>query len=277
LAFPGTLPDVDVLDLFAGCGTLGIEALSRGARACTFVEHAPQALRCLHRNLERLRLEPVSTVLADNAWTMRLPQRRDGFALIFVDPPYRAAQEMRRVVDMLGRIASSAAPGGLVVFRSPAGTAGLAGGALSALRVEDERVLGRMRLTVLVKPPKKTVAIIGASAQRSKFGNKAVRAYLRQGWEVYPVNPRGGQIEGLPAFQSVAEIPAKLDRVSLYLPPALGLRTLPEIAGVHPTEFFVNPGAESPELLREAQRLDLDPILACSIVAINESPDYFSE
>lgn len=122
---------------------------------------------------------------------------------------------------------------------------------------------------------RKTVAVIGASADRSKFSNKAVRAYERQGWEVYPVNPKGGVIEGLRVYPAVGDIPASLDRVTLYLPPAAGLAALPEIAAKEPGEFFVNPGAESEELVAEAQRLGLDPILACSIVEIGVSPQEF--
>ena len=53
-----------------------------------------------------------------------------------------------------------------------------------------------------------TIAILGASADRSKFGNKAVRAFLARGFTVYPVNPKGGEVEGLPAYRSLAEIPA---------------------------------------------------------------------
>lgn len=120
-------------------------------------------------------------------------------------------------------------------------------------------------------PP--AVAILGASADRQKFGNKAVRAYLRRGWDVYPVNPRGGEIEGLKVWRTLAEIPVKLDRVLLYLPPTVGVSLLPTIAAAAPDEFYVNPGAESDELLAAALRLGLEPIQACAIVAIGESPD----
>jgi len=118
-----------------------------------------------------------------------------------------------------------------------------------------------------------TVAIIGASADRTKFGHRAVRAYLRRGWEVFPVNPRGGLIEGRPVYASVRDVPVPLDRVLLYLPPHLGERVLPDIAAVAPREFFVNPGAESPALVEEARRLGLDPILACALVAIGAESD----
>jgi len=119
----------------------------------------------------------------------------------------------------------------------------------------------------------KSVAVVGASADRTKFGNKAVRAYLKQGWKVYPVNPKGGQIEGHRAYRSLAEIPVPIQRVTLYLSPEMGMKALPAIAALQADEFFVNPGAESEELVKEAKRLGLDPILACSIVDIGERPD----
>ena len=73
------------------------------------------------------------------------------------------------------------------------------------------------------------------------------------------------------------ELPVKLDRVTLYLPPAIGVKTLPAIAAAKPNEFFVNPGAESDELVAEARELGLDPILACSIVDIGVSPADMGE
>src|SRR5258706_15429455 len=114
----------------------------------------------------------------------------------------------------------------------------------------------------------RSVAIIGASNVREKYGNKAVRAYLRQGWTVYPVNPNERTIEGLPVFRSVAEIPGAVDRASLYLPPQVGLGVLQSIKDKGIKELYVNPGAESDELMAEAERLGLDPIWACSIVEI---------
>ena len=124
---------------------------------------------------------------------------------------------------------------------------------------------------------RKTVAVVGASGDRSKYSNKAVRAYLRQGWDVYPVNPKGGRIEGVKVYASPEAIPVAIDRVTLYLPPASGVEVLPAITALNPTEFFVNPGAESAELVDQAKALGLDPVLACSIIEIGLSPADFPD
>jgi len=123
----------------------------------------------------------------------------------------------------------------------------------------------------------KTVAVVGASADRSKYSNKAIRAYRDNGWQVYPVNPKGGSIEGLDVYPSVDAIPGVVDRVSLYLPPQLGVEVLEAIATKKPDEFFVNPGAESDALVEQARELGLDPIQACSIVEIGLSPAQYPD
>lgn len=122
----------------------------------------------------------------------------------------------------------------------------------------------------------KTVAILGASADQSKFGNKSLRAHLRQGYTVYPVNPKGGVIEGLPVYQKLADVPEpKLDRISVYLPPAVGLAMIQEIADKGCQELWLNPGSESPELIAAAEAHGLNVIVACSIVNLGASPAEF--
>ena len=119
-----------------------------------------------------------------------------------------------------------------------------------------------------------TVAILGASADRSKYGNISLRTHLKQGYEVYPVNPKGGEIEGLPVYKSLADVPGgKLSRISVYLPPAVGLKLLPEIAARGCDELWLNPGSESDELIAAAQAAGLNTIVACSIVDVGVNPD----
>lgn len=119
----------------------------------------------------------------------------------------------------------------------------------------------------------KTIAIVGASADRNKFGNKAVRAFLKQGYTVFPVNPKETQIEGLPVFKSIAEVLARPHLISVYLPPPVLLKVLPAIAAKGCDELWLNPGTESPAVLTEAERLGLNVIQACSIVGIGMSPE----
>jgi predicted CoA-binding protein len=119
----------------------------------------------------------------------------------------------------------------------------------------------------------RTVAVIGAGPERRKFGNKSVRAHLAAGYTVYPIHPTAETVEGLTALRSVADVPVEtLDRVTVYLPPAIGLTVLPAIAAKNPGEVWFNPGAESPELLAEARRLGLNVIAGCSIVDLGMSP-----
>lgn len=123
---------------------------------------------------------------------------------------------------------------------------------------------------------KPTIAIIGASTNRAKFGNKAVRAYAQQGWEVYPIHPRAAAIEGHPAFQSIRDVPvAQLDRVSIYLPPAVGWQIIEEISAKPSREVWFNPGAGSEVLVARGRDLGLNVIEGCSIVAIGVSPHEF--
>jgi predicted CoA-binding protein len=123
----------------------------------------------------------------------------------------------------------------------------------------------------------KTVAIIGASTDRSKFGNKAVRAFQERGYRVFPVNPKATEVEGLPSYPSITAVPARPDIVSVYLPPAVLIKVLPEIAAKGCDELWLNPGTESPEVLAEAERLGLNVIQACSIVGIGLSPGRFAD
>jgi predicted CoA-binding protein len=118
-----------------------------------------------------------------------------------------------------------------------------------------------------------TVAILGASANRAKFGNKAVRAFALRGWDVFPINPRASTIEGFPAYPSVGAVPIPaLDRVSVYLPPEVGLRVLDDLTHKPVGEVWLNPGADSPELVAEARRRGLNVVLGCSILAIGVDP-----
>ena len=115
---------------------------------------------------------------------------------------------------------------------------------------------------------KPTIAIVGASSDRSKYGNIAIHSYRDAGYEVFPVHPREEQIEGLKVYRSVSEIPVALDRISVYLPPQIGMKVIEEIARKGTKELFLNPGSDSDELIEKARSLGLNVIVACSITDV---------
>jgi len=120
-----------------------------------------------------------------------------------------------------------------------------------------------------------SVAILGASNNRAKFGNKSVRAHARAGYRVFPVNPFESEIEGFPAFASLRDISAELDRISVYLAPRLSLGLLAQIEEKGAREIWFNPGSADHHVFEEAQRLGLAAIDGCSIVALGLSPAQF--
>ena len=118
----------------------------------------------------------------------------------------------------------------------------------------------------------KIVAVVGASSDRGKFGNKAVRAFQARGHRVIPINPHEPQVEGLRTYASVLDVPEAIDMATVYVQPDIALRLLDEFEKKGIPEIWINPGAESDELLTEARRRNLNVIAACSIVGIGESP-----
>ena len=122
-----------------------------------------------------------------------------------------------------------------------------------------------------------TVAVIGASRDRRKYGNKAVRAYQESGFIVFPINQSETTIEGLKAYPKLGALPGPVDFVSLYVPPAVGLQLIDEIAANKPKEVWLNPGSESDDLIEAAADLHLRCVVACSIVALGLSPADFPD
>jgi predicted CoA-binding protein len=118
----------------------------------------------------------------------------------------------------------------------------------------------------------RTVAVIGASSDPRKFGNRAVRAFRRRGYTVIPINPNEAEVEGLKTYASVLDVPGPIDMATFYVPPAIGQRVIAEVAQKRIPEVWLNPGSESDDLIRLARALRVEPILACSILGIGENP-----
>jgi uncharacterized protein len=118
----------------------------------------------------------------------------------------------------------------------------------------------------------KTVAIIGASSNRAKFGNKALRAFEHQGYKVIPINPNEAEVEGHPTYPSVVDVPEAIDMATVYVPAQVGVRVMDDIAKKGIPEVWLNPGADEPEVIARARQLGINTIVACSIIGIGDSP-----
>lgn len=97
------VPDADVLDLFAGSGSLALEALSRGANHATLVDVDREAIACIRRNIEKLRFEPCTEVFKAD-WQQALAKAKAlgrHYDLVFMDPPYRLLE----IPNCCGRMA----------------------------------------------------------------------------------------------------------------------------------------------------------------------------
>lgn len=122
----------------------------------------------------------------------------------------------------------------------------------------------------------RTIAVIGASSDRRKYGNKCVRAYQRAGYRVYPVNLSEDEVEGEPVHRHVGDVPADLDLVALYLPPPRTMKVLAEIAAKGAADgVFFNPGTWDAGVIAEAERLGIRARRECAIVAAGFSPAQF--
>lgn len=120
-----------------------------------------------------------------------------------------------------------------------------------------------------------TIAIIGASPDRTKYGNKALRAYLESGAIAIPINPHHTEIEGQLCYASILDVPEAIDIASFYVPAQVGLQVIEEVARKGIPKVLFNPGSESQSLMQRADELGLQWTLACSILLAGRSPAEF--
>ncbi len=103
-------------------------------------------------------------------------------------------------------------------------------------------------------------AVVGASSDRDKYGNKVLRAYQQHGMEVYPINPRATEIEGLKAYATLSDVPVKLRAISVITPPAVTEHVVEAAAAAGIQIIWMQPGAESSEAIRKAEALGMEVI-----------------
>ncbi len=113
----GSVEGADVLDLYAGSGALGLEALSRGAAQAVFVDSDRDAVRAIERNVEKLGLVGASVVRSD---ALRFLETEEGrYDLVFVDPPYEMVESLR--MSLATQLPRVLAPDGVLVFETAVG------------------------------------------------------------------------------------------------------------------------------------------------------------
>jgi predicted CoA-binding protein len=103
-------------------------------------------------------------------------------------------------------------------------------------------------------------AVVGASTNRNKYGNKVLRAYLQRGFKVYPINPTATEVEGLRAYPDLASLPEKVVGISVITPPQVTEKLMDEAARVGVRYVWMQPGAESPAAVEKAARLGMQTI-----------------
>lgn len=113
-------------------------------------------------------------------------------------------------------------------------------------------------------------AVVGASVDRSKYGNKVLRCYQQHGKEVYPINARADEVEGLKAHPSLASLPVRARAISVITPPAITEQVVRDAAAAGVTHVWMQPGAESDAAIREAEALGMTVIAggACILVVL---------
>ncbi len=147
---PGSLPPIRVLDLFAGSGSMGLEALSRGAAHCTFVERNRKVASILRQNIESLGAGDFAEVLMADAW--RLAWDGPGGEspdIVFLDPPYRDSTDdsaQGPVRRFLGRGGDGQR---LVLLHHPVGTT-FAPAEGDGWLIESERRFGSNMITMIL-------------------------------------------------------------------------------------------------------------------------------
>ena len=121
----------------------------------------------------------------------------------------------------------------------------------------------------------KTVAVIGASNDRSKFGNKALRAFRNNGYKVIPINPVEIEVEGETAYGSVLDYDGAIDEATMYVNPRVGEKVLDDLSQKGIGKVWLNPGADGANVIARAKTLGLNIVRTCSIIAIGDSPGRY--
>jgi len=110
-------------------------------------------------------------------------------------------------------------------------------------------------------------AVVGASQNPAKYGYKIVQDLSSAGYKVYPVNPKGGEIEGIPVYRSLRELPEKPEVVDIVVPPQVTEEVVKECKELGLTRIWMQPGAESEKAIRYCEENGLQVVYGvCAMV-----------
>ena len=118
-------------------------------------------------------------------------------------------------------------------------------------------------------------AVVGASRDRAKYGNKVLRAYLQNDREVYPVNPNSEEVEGRAAFPDLASLPQPVHGISVITRPDVTERIVEQAAELGIKHIWMQPGAESEKAVRRTEQLGINVIAGgpCVLVTLRYHED----
>ena len=118
-----------------------------------------------------------------------------------------------------------------------------------------------------------TFAVVGASTNREKYGNKVLRVYQQNNRPVYPINPRADEVEGLNAYPDLASLPEVPHGVSIITPPAITEQVVEEAVMLGIKHLWLQPGAESPKAVSHARKNNLNVVAngPCVLVVLGYS------
>ncbi len=122
------------------------------------------------------------------------------------------------------------------------------------------------------------VAVIGASSKRDRYSNKAVRALVEAGYNVFPIHPKETEIEGLRVFPDIKSVNGDIDLVSIYLNPQVVLRSglVGQLEGRGIKAAILNPGTQDPALIKELEGSSIIVLQECTLVnGLGRSPSEF--
>jgi predicted CoA-binding protein len=103
-------------------------------------------------------------------------------------------------------------------------------------------------------------AVVGASPDRNKYGNKVLRCYMQHDLKVYPVHPKASEVEGRPCFSSLRELPEPVRGASVITPPSITERVVEDAHATGIEFVWMQPGAESPAAVARAEELGMTVI-----------------